>query len=577
MLMRILNPGTLFAGRYQIVACIAHGGMGTVYEAIHSETGRRCALKIMLPEMVQSAELRERFRLEARVAVRIESEFVVDVLDAGIDETGQMPFLVMEFLRGEELHSLLKRAGRLSAGDVILYLEQAASALDKAHKAMIVHRDLKPGNLFVTRREDGTSRIKLLDFGIAKLVAETATGAPATRSIGTPMYMAPEQYQLHHLVTPATDIYALGMLAFTMLVGKPYWSDESEAGANVFSFAAVAMHGPKEKASLRAWRRGVKLPESFDFWFAKITSVVPAQRYASAGEAVQALKEALLRGDPARTAVMDIPAPVSQGMSQGMRGTYRMLPQPVSSPPMIADDEENIATRALPLDFLPNMRGSSPELPFLPEPAQTAPLQTPESPPPIENKTPLETTVSKHLPDILEAVPQASNKKQRRLATFAFLGSALSVLGVALGASFLIPAAENPVLERGVVPEKGSAIPALTAPPVQSSAPQSATAAPSATATVIATAAPAPTFTAIPGPLAPSLIIREDPYADELPKASSTKAEQEDDPYSDSPPIKPPRVSPPPPPITTSAGGATPRKAGPAKPAGGKPSKWIDD
>jgi len=188
-----LQEGAVFAGRYRILHCIAAGGMGAVYEVIHLETERRRALKVMLPHILQSDDLRERFKQEARVAAHIDSDYIVEVFDAGIDEATRMPFMVMELLRGEELGKRLKRLGRLAPADVVTYLQQTALALDKTHRASIVHRDLKPENLFLTERDDGPPRVKVLDFGVAKVVAETAS-AGATQSIGTPLYMAPEQF-----------------------------------------------------------------------------------------------------------------------------------------------------------------------------------------------------------------------------------------------------------------------------------------------------------------------------------------------------------------------------------------------
>src|SRR4051812_45324189 len=149
-----LQNGTIFAGRYRVIRCIAAGGMGAVYEVLHLETERRRALKVMLPQMLQSAELRDRFKREAKVAAKVDSEFIVDVFDAGIDDMTQMPFLVMELLKGEELGKRLERQGRFSIDEVVTYLQQTALALDKTHKASIVHRDLKPENLFLTQRED---------------------------------------------------------------------------------------------------------------------------------------------------------------------------------------------------------------------------------------------------------------------------------------------------------------------------------------------------------------------------------------------------------------------------------------
>ena len=288
-----LAEATLFAGRYRVVRCIAHGGMGAVYEVVHLETERRRALKVMLPHLVQSEDLRERFRREARVAAQIDSAFIVDVFDAGIDEATGMPFLVMELLRGEELGKRLERVGRFGLEEAVGYLWQTALALDKTHKASIVHRDLKPENLFLSEQDDGPPRIKVLDFGIAKFVSEGGTHANATRSIGTPLYMAPEQFKSGSTVSALTDNYALGMMAYTLLVGAPYWSEEQKAGSNVFEFAASVMQGPQEAATARASRKGVKLPDAFDGWFRQATSRHPNERFFTATAAIVGLAQAL--------------------------------------------------------------------------------------------------------------------------------------------------------------------------------------------------------------------------------------------------------------------------------------------
>jgi eukaryotic-like serine/threonine-protein kinase len=288
-----LREGAIFAGRYRVVGRIASGGMGSVYEVIHLETSRRRALKLMHPHILQSAEMRERFQREARVTAGIESEFIVDVSDAGVDAESETPFLVMELLRGEEIGKRLKRLVRLAPAEVVTYLSQAAIALDKAHAASIVHRDLKPENLFLTQRDDGSPRVKILDFGVAKLVAEGSTQAGATSSVGTPLYMAPEQFRADTVISAASDIYALGMMAFTLLAGQPYWSEESRRGANVFVFAALAAQGPQEPATARALRLGARLPPAFDAWFASATAVDPARRFAKATAAAAALAAAL--------------------------------------------------------------------------------------------------------------------------------------------------------------------------------------------------------------------------------------------------------------------------------------------
>ncbi|AGP33066.1 hypothetical protein SCE1572_00270 [Sorangium cellulosum So0157-2] len=267
--------------------------MGSVHEVVHLETARRRALKAMHPHIFADEEMRERFKLEARIAADVESEYIVDVFDAGVDEATGTPFLVMELLRGEELGQRLKRAGRLPPAEAITYLHQTAIALDRTHAASIVHRDLKPANIFLSEREDGSVRVKLLDFGVAKLIAESTAAAGATRNLGTPIYMAPEQFQVGARLTGAADIYALGMIAYSLLVGVPYWRQEARSAGDMVAFALLAVRGPQEPPVQRARAQGVMLPPGFDAWFARATAIVPAARFGRAVEAVQALGEVL--------------------------------------------------------------------------------------------------------------------------------------------------------------------------------------------------------------------------------------------------------------------------------------------
>jgi len=247
-----LKEGTLFAGRYQIVRALGMGAMGAVYEVLHVETERRRALKVMLPMLSNDPALWDRFRQETKVAAHVDSEFIVDVFDAGVEEQTGLPFFVMELLRGEDLERRIERLGPLPPAEVVTYLHQVALALDKTHRASIVHRDLKPENLFLTVREDGQPRIKVLDFGIAKLLAGP-NGARATQNLGTPLYMAPEQLSAESgVLSGATDIYGLGMVAYTLLVGKSYWETEAEEGHSLFALLATVSRGPTAPACARA-------------------------------------------------------------------------------------------------------------------------------------------------------------------------------------------------------------------------------------------------------------------------------------------------------------------------------------
>jgi len=285
-----LELGATFAGRYKITAALSQGGMGAVYEATHLETERAVALKVMLPELVPSEELRERFRKEARAAGRIDSDFVVGVLDAGVDAERGMPFLVMELLRGEDLGARVDRDGALPVTRVLNYLWQTSLALEAAHELGIVHRDLKPENLFLATRRDGSARIKVLDFGVAKFLSGDTT---STGVVGTLMYMAPEQVRVPTRVSAATDLHALAMVAFTLLVGRPYWDDEFRAAGMVGVVQRVTTGKLPEPASTRAARCGCQLPAAFDAWFDRATAQEPAQRFDGAVAQTRALARAL--------------------------------------------------------------------------------------------------------------------------------------------------------------------------------------------------------------------------------------------------------------------------------------------
>jgi len=300
--MIMLSEGTIFAGRYRVVRLIGQGGMGAVFEVVHVETERRCALKVMQPNMVDNDAMRARFRQEAKVAALVNSEHIVDVYDAGVDEATQMPFLVMELLSGIELRQQLKTRGPMRPDEVALYLYQTALALEKTHRSNIIHRDLKPENLFLTFRENGAPHIKILDFGVAKFMTEPGAHTNATRDVGTPLYMGPEQFTMGAKPSPQTDIYALGMIAYTLLTGVTYWADDMQGPSTIYAFAMHVIKGPTEPATVRALRRGVRLPPAFDLWFARATARDPQQRFQSALVAANELADALgiprMAGEP---------------------------------------------------------------------------------------------------------------------------------------------------------------------------------------------------------------------------------------------------------------------------------------
>ncbi|MFO0553948.1 MAG: serine/threonine-protein kinase [Polyangiaceae bacterium] len=347
--MTSLQAGTVFAGRYRVVQPLARGSMGVVYEALHTQTDRRVALKIMLSHEDSTPELRDRFQREARVAAQVGSDHIVDVIDAGCDDATGLPFMVMELLQGEELRARIDR-GPLPAAEALLYLAQIAAALDKTHAANIVHRDLKPANLYLARRTDGSVMVKILDFGVAKFLERRGVSpraaTQATQTLGTPIYMSPEQFH-GDAVSSQTDNFALAMVAFAMLVGHPYWAEEAEGAVDFIDFATAVASGPVEPATRRAARRGVNLPPAFDAWFAKATARERGLRFAQASMMIRALGAALTP-PAAKTEEMrkfELPPHIARraGMSVTDRGTVRMeddtatceLPAP-RTPPAVA-------------------------------------------------------------------------------------------------------------------------------------------------------------------------------------------------------------------------------------------------
>ena len=172
--MTQLDPGAIFGRDFRVVRPLRAGGMGSVYVVEQLSTGAQRALKVMAPELASDATTRERFVREARVGALIDSDHVVEVVTAGVDEQSGAPYLVMELLRGEELADVVTRLGPLPLGDVAEVMDQAGHGLEQAHAKGIVHRDLKPENIFlgVARRRDASFTVKILDFGIAKLVAD---------------------------------------------------------------------------------------------------------------------------------------------------------------------------------------------------------------------------------------------------------------------------------------------------------------------------------------------------------------------------------------------------------------------
>ena len=287
-----LTSGMIFAKEFRVLRHLSAGGMGAVYVVEQLSTRRERALKIMLPDLVRDPRNRERFTQEATVSARIRSDHVVEVVAAGIDEETGTPWLCMELLEGEDLSSVMARRGALPPSEVLEVLRQLGHGLGAAHRGGLVHRDLKPENIFLanSRREGVPFTVKVLDFGIAKVVGENHTAANATSALGSPLWMAPEQAE-QKSIRPATDVWALGLIVFHLLTGRYYWRAASMNDFNLAFLLKEIFMDPLEPASARAAATGAAgaLPPGFDAWFAGCVNRDAQGRFPSANEAVAAL------------------------------------------------------------------------------------------------------------------------------------------------------------------------------------------------------------------------------------------------------------------------------------------------
>jgi len=234
-------------GRYRLDAQLARGGMGVVHRGTRLSDGRPVAVKL-LPRG-GDATARRRFELEAQTLSALSHPHIVDLLDFGADQDGR-PYLVMEYLAGETLADALERDGALPPERATLVTRQLLEALAAAHRAGLVHRDLKPSNVFLTTRGRRTDFVKLIDFGVARPAGAPRVGVTAADDIvGSPRYMSPEQAQRRPL-TAASDLYALGCVAYEMLTGAPPFADADNAVACVLAHSRRTPEPPRRDGAV---------------------------------------------------------------------------------------------------------------------------------------------------------------------------------------------------------------------------------------------------------------------------------------------------------------------------------------
>jgi serine/threonine-protein kinase len=277
-----VQPGDIVAGKYRIESILGAGGMGVVVVATHLELLETRAIKFMLPEALTNADAVERFVREARAASLLKSEHVARVFDVGRLETGA-PYMVMEHLEGTDLDVVLRSRGQLPVGEGVLYILQAAEALAEAHGRGIIHRDLKPSNLFIAARANGSPCVKVLDFGISKIIGAVGADVDLTKEhtvLGSPHYMSPEQMRSSRDVDGRSDIWSLGVILYMILAAqRPF------RGHHVGEIIARVMASKPAPPS----RHRRELPPELDAVIMRCLERTPSARFADVSELAKAL------------------------------------------------------------------------------------------------------------------------------------------------------------------------------------------------------------------------------------------------------------------------------------------------
>ncbi len=368
--------------QYKIESLIGTGAMGYVYRGVHQVIGKAAAIKVLKPDYADDPEMVQRLVREARSVNAIRHPAIVDIFGFGTLKNGQ-PYIVMDLLEGEPLDQYIRDRGPLKAREVVALLDELLSALAAAHKVGVIHRDLKPGNVFVETRPDGKKGIKVIDFGLAKQ-ADRANGSvkptnPGTM-LGTPAFMAPEQV-LGTKVTPATDLYAVGGIAYQMLTC--HLPHEGPTAIDV-------LQQKMQQAPIRPRQWQPTLDEDLDTWVMTLLERESTARPQDAEEARLRLRRvadgrtqlpaAVAAAKPGRTGVVpgrswnDAPTTLDHNVAErSERSTERFpalddAPGPVSRvedstlPPVSRGRRDVLTIAASPDEVLASIKASQPAL-----------------------------------------------------------------------------------------------------------------------------------------------------------------------------------------------------------------------
>lgn len=302
MTNRNFEADDIIDGKYRIVRLIGRGGMGAVFEGKHTGTGRRVAIKVIHPQGPQGGDgLVQRFQREAKAAGAIESQYIAQIFDTGVDGDSGSPYLVMEYLTGEDAQQIYRRLGPLSVDLALRIIAQSCIGLNRAHEANVVHRDIKPANIFLSDREDGEIVCKILDFGVAKFTVDQDTsldpaneGGGLTRTgalLGSPLFMSPEQARGRREIDLRADLWSLGVTLYKLLSGRTPPEKHGNPTGIGEVIMSICMTHPSTIRDIAPW-----VPPEVDAILMRALQLDPKDRYQSANEFLDDIRPLLPNG-----------------------------------------------------------------------------------------------------------------------------------------------------------------------------------------------------------------------------------------------------------------------------------------
>ncbi len=320
------KPGEAFAGRYTIERLLGRGGMGEVYLARQAPLDRLVALKILKqPESIEDdPNFDARFLREAAAAARLQHPNTITVYDFGQTEEGQL-YIVMEFLEGTDVRTSLAHEGIFSAQRAIHVAKQICKSLREAHAKGIIHRDLKPANVLLVERDEDVDFVKVLDFGLVKFRGEASEITLAGKFLGSPKYTSPEALDRHAMVDHRADIYAIGILLYTMLTGQPPFDGDPMQVLN-----AHLHEVPKPMYRLNP---AAQTTPELEGLVARCLEKKPSDRFDTMADLLQALREVGSYFGDEHTETLDLELSDDSGLQGALAGLVsRSQDEPVPTP-----------------------------------------------------------------------------------------------------------------------------------------------------------------------------------------------------------------------------------------------------